>query len=160
MARRFVLVFFIEVIRFRRVYGHSRGLHAEWAQDQPGNAIQQAGQWLQQGQRHFQQADTEADQGLRVAPRQASWQVLGEHQQGEGGGQAGQPETMLATVALADQAGQAQHQQLAQAGTQHQGLGGQRGAVLAGARTIEQLAGGIHGGEQCRPQQRQCQGAE
>ncbi|MNI97012.1 hypothetical protein D3C73_1555810 [compost metagenome] len=69
---------------------------------------------------------------------------------------------MLAVEALADQAGQAQHQQLAQAGAQHQGLGRQHGlAVLAGAqRAIELQAGGIHRGEKRRPQQCQCKGAE
>ncbi|MNE97881.1 hypothetical protein D3C80_1963060 [compost metagenome] len=58
---------------------------------------------------------------------------------------------MLATLALAHQAGQPQHQQLAQAGAQHQGLGWQHGmAVFAGAQcAIELQAGSLHGSEQC-----------
>ncbi|MNH47255.1 hypothetical protein D3C79_1104010 [compost metagenome] len=69
---------------------------------------------------------------------------------------------MLAVEALADQAGQAQYQKLAQAGAQHQGLGWQyRLPVIAGAqRAVELQAGGIHRGEQRRPEQRQCQSAE
>ncbi|MNE29565.1 hypothetical protein D3C80_1230550 [compost metagenome] len=65
-------------------------------------------------------------------------------------------------MALAYQAGKAQHQQLAQTGAQHQCLGREQGlAVIKGAqRAIKQQAGGIHRGEQRRPQQRQCQGAE
>ncbi|MNM88352.1 hypothetical protein D3C81_1005660 [compost metagenome] len=162
MARCFVFLILVELVGFLRVQGHGRGLYTERTQGQLGNAIQQAGQRLQQGEGYFQQAGAEADERLRVAPGQAPRQVFGKHQQDEGGGQPGQPEAVLAAVALANQAGQAQHQQLAQAGAQHQGLGRQHGlAVLAGAqRAIELQAGGIHRGEQRRPQQRQCQGAE
>ncbi|MNN38066.1 hypothetical protein D3C81_1520430 [compost metagenome] len=162
MACRLVLLVFVEVVILLRVQGHRRRLCAERAQNQLGATVEQAGQWLQQGKGHLEQAGTQADERLRVAPRQASRQELGKHQQGQGGTQAGQPEAVFAAVALADQAGKAQHQQLAQAGAQHQRLGGQGGLpVIARAqRTVELQAGGIHGAEKRRPEQCQCQSAE
>ncbi|MNP11061.1 hypothetical protein D3C76_1032340 [compost metagenome] len=162
VAHWLVRFVFVEVVILLWVQGHRRRLRTERAQDQLGATIEQAGQWLEDSQRHLQQAGTQADERLWVTPRQAPRQELGKHQQGQGGAQAGQPETVFAAVALADQAGQAQYQQLAQAGAQHQRLSGQGGlpVVAIAQRAIELQACGIHGAEQRRPQQRQCQGAE
>ncbi|MNT01193.1 hypothetical protein D3C72_1356490 [compost metagenome] len=99
---------------------------------------------------------------MRVASGQLPRQVFGQHQHQAGSAKPGQPEALFAVIALAQQAGQCQHQQLAQGGTQHQGLGGDRQCrVFIGEAVtpypIELLLGGVYGGEQRRPQQGQCQ---
>ncbi|MNP47015.1 hypothetical protein D3C76_1410510 [compost metagenome] len=127
-------------------------LHAKRAQEQARAAIEQPGQGLQQLERHLEQAVAQANEGLRVTSGQLPWQVLGDDQQQRCGTQARQPEAVFAAVALADQAGQGQHQQLAQGRAQHQGLGGNgKVGVCAGLgvapRTIELLLGGVHRSE-------------
>ncbi|MNN43124.1 hypothetical protein D3C81_1573450 [compost metagenome] len=49
VAGCFVLLVFVKVVGFLRVQGHGRRLHAERAQEQLGETVQQAGQRLQEG---------------------------------------------------------------------------------------------------------------
>ncbi|MNJ59291.1 hypothetical protein D3C77_549680 [compost metagenome] len=69
-----IIVIAFAAIQF--VQGHGMWLNTERAQEHPGAAIEQPGQWLEQLQRHFEQAVAQADECLRVASGQLSRQVF------------------------------------------------------------------------------------